>query len=236
MGIYSNQKLSKTLRIVTNPKESETNYYNIIYEYIDSFPVNLIIIASVVPAISDIFRNIFSNNIKIPHFFVTANTPLGIVYPVEDPSFIGADLVVNVYSAWKKYNKNCIIIDLGTATTVQLIDINGKYYGASILPGVLSATNGLINNAAKLSGINIENTDILLGKNTKEALLSGCVIGHAFAIEGYIKRIKEDYSNLENIITIATGGFANLISRQTNMIDILDETLTLDGLYLIGSI
>jgi type III pantothenate kinase len=102
------------------------------------------------------------------------------------------------------------------------------------MPGLITASNNLFENAALLSQIKMETPPQLLGTNTVEALLAGIVKGHAYAIDGFVVNIKKEYKDLTDIKTIATGGIAGLIAEQSKTIDVVDKDLTLAGLAMIG--
>jgi len=170
---------------------------------------------------------------------VDGNSPLGLIFEVTDPSFIGADLVMNAYAAWKKYQQSCIICDLGTATTIQLVTRQGRFLGTVIAPGIRTAANHMFEKAALLSEIELTTPPHILGTNTRDAMLSGIVTGHAYMLEGFISRIKSEYAQAQPFMVIATGGIADLIAPLVPAIEIVDKTLTLDGLnlaarYLLG--
>lgn len=240
-GVYDDASLKCTFRMSSDLNKTADEYFVLI----DSiFKNNLIIlnniskvmISSVVPSLTRCFEHLILRYFNCPHFCVNGLSPIGLTYSVENPSFIGADLIVNAYSAWKKYKQSTIICDMGTATTIQLIDSNGHFHGTSILPGVITGANHLFSNTALLSNIQIEKPQVLLGQNTKDALLSGIVLGHAFLIDRFITEIKKEYSHLGQFLSVATGGISSLICEHCKNIDFIDKTLTLDGLYQISRI
>ncbi len=240
-GVYEKDLLKCTIRISSDLNKTADEYFVLIdcickkYE-IDLNKICKVMISSVVPSLTRCFEHLTQRFLNCPISVINGLSPLGLTYEVENPSYIGADLIVNAYSAWKKYNESCIICDMGTATTIQLVDANGHFHGTSILPGVVTGANHLFEKTALLSNIQIEKPQVLLGTNTKDALLSGIVYGHAFLIDRFITEIKSKYKHLGNIKSIATGGISSLISEQCHHIDVIDKTLTLDGLYKISLI
>ena len=152
---------------------------------------------------------------------------------MENPDFIGADLIVDAFIAKEKYKTNCIICDFGTATTIQLVGADGYFYGTVIAPGIKTSADSLFLKTAQLSKIELQTPKSILGTNTKDSLLSGIIYGSIFMIDGIIRQIKKEFNNLENIKVIATGGLAHLVSEDSEEIEIIDENLTLDGLNLI---
>jgi type III pantothenate kinase len=215
MGFYSGRTIVCSWRLSTDKSRTEDEYYTIIKNLAVENEINFnrigkAVISSVVPELTRLFSHLNKKYIKCPLQVVDAYTDLGLKYPVKDPGFIGSDLVVNAFSALKKYKANCIICDFGTATTIQLVSADGNFRGTIISP-----------------------PETLLGTNTKDALLSGIITGNAIMLDGFIKAIKEQYKNLGKIKTIATGGIAELICRNSKEIDVIDKMLTLDGLNMI---
>jgi len=232
-GIYHDLVLVNTWRMASLKIRTSDEYYVLIKNLTADFEIDYIAVSSVVPAIGKTIEHMIQKYFKAPYLFVDGNTELGLKYLVQDPSFIGSDLIVNAYSAWKKYQTNCIVCDFGTATTIQLVGVDGCFHGTIIMPGMLTGADSLFEKAALLSNIQFESPTVLLGTNTRDALLSGIIKGHAYSIDGFIKELKTDFNHLENIRIIATGGISNLIAEHSEHIEIIDKTLTLDGLSLI---
>ena len=141
-------------------------------------------------------------------------------------------MIANAYGAWQKYRSACIILDLGTATKVQLVSAEGCFEGTAIAPGLKTGADQLFEKAALLSPIEITTPPVLLGTNTRDALLSGIVEGHAFMLENYVHRVKLEHPGLGNIRTVLTGGIADLVKPLVPSAEIVDKTLTLDGIHL----
>lgn len=240
-GIYINQEMQRVWRISTDHKKTSDEYFSVLFTLAEQSSMNLdvitkVVISSVVPSLTRCFEHLFQRYFNCPVINVNGYTPLGMTFAVQDPGFIGADLIVNAYSAWQKYQDNCIICDMGTATTIQLVDKKGYFYGTSIIPGVVTGANNLFEKAALLSNIQLEKAQHLLGTNTKDALLSGIVLGHAFLLDRFIYEIKKEWASLGSFKTIATGGISSLIGEHTKHFDIIDKSLTLDGLFKISQI
>ena len=238
MGFYSGETIVCSWRLSTDKSRTEDEYYTIIKNLaleneIDFNRIKKAVISSVVPELTRLFSHLNQKYIKCPLQVVNAYTDLGLKYPVKDPGFIGSDLVVNAFSALKKYKTNCIICDFGTATTIQLVSADGNFRGTIISPGVITSAKNLYESTALLSNIQLQTPETLLGTNTKDALLSGIITGNAIMLDGFIKAIKEQYKNLGKIKTIATGGIAELICRNSKEINVIDKMLTLDGLNMI---
>ena len=238
MGFYSNTQCQFTWRLNTDKAKTEDEYFSIIKQLADDrklilSQINKATISSVVPEITRIFSHLIKKYLKCDFEIINAYYELGLKFPMEDPGFIGSDLVVNAFSAITKYKTNCIICDFGTATTIQLVGKDGQFFGTIIAPGVITSAKNLFDSTALLSNVQLQKPKQILGTNTTDALLSGIITGTSIMLDGFIKALKKEYENLGLITTIATGGIAELICNDSKEIDIIDKNLTLDGLNLI---
>ena len=239
-GIYKDDVLIWHSRFKTDRNRTSDEYFGLVTALKgDTWSVEQIqkiAIASVVPDMTRMWLHIVNKYFKVTANIITGHSPLGLSYVVDDPGFIGADLIVNALAAWKKYKSSCIIIDFGTATTIQFISSAGQFMGAIIAPGIKTASAELFEKAALLSEIELMSPTSTLGTNTRDALLSGIVKGNALMIESFIKQLLDEHYKQKPIVTIATGGIADLIVPLVPSIDYLDKTLTLDGLHLAAKI
>jgi type III pantothenate kinase len=190
-----------------------------------------IIVSSVVPRISKIIRRWFPNALFVDHKNV------GIKIKVKKPADVGADRLVDALAAYQLYGGPAIIVDFGTATTFDVINSRGEYLGGAIAPGILLARDTLHERTAKLPKIEIKAPKNVIGKDTIEAMRSGLVFGYVAMVEGMIGRIAESRklkAEHRSPKVIATGGLARLICKYTDVIDIIDDKLTLKGLLVIS--
>lgn len=194
--------------------------------------INYVALGSVVPELSRIWRHLLQKYTSAKVFEINGLSPLDMHYKVGNPSALGADLVANGFAAWKKYRQSAIVIDLGTATTIQVISNSGVFEGAAIAPGLKTGATNLFAKAAQLFELEITPPTALLGTNTHDAVLSGIVYGHAFMLESFIYRLKEQYNHHAPLITILTGGMASLIMPYLPCVEYQDKNLTMDGFYL----
>lgn len=156
---------------------------------------------------------------------------LGMVPQIDNPKEAGADRLVDSVAAHSKYGGPVIVLDFGTATTLDVVDGDGNYAGGIIAPGVNLSLDALHAAAAKLPRIAVEAPERVIGKSTLECMQSGIYWGYISMIEGLIKRIREEYG--EELQTVGTGGLASLFAKGTDMIDHIDKDLTLTGLVEI---
>ncbi|MEH6475153.1 MAG: type III pantothenate kinase [Sneathiella sp.] len=156
---------------------------------------------------------------------------IGMVPQIDNPAEAGADRLVDAVAAHSKYGGPLIVIDFGTATTLDVVDSDGNYAGGIIAPGVNLSLDALHSAAAKLPRIAVERPAKVIGKNTIECMQSGIYWGYISMVEGLVTRMRHEFG--ENLRTVATGGLASLFARGTEMIDHIDQDLTLTGLVEI---
>ncbi len=160
-----------------------------------------------------------------------AKVDLGIKVLVDRPEQVGSDRLVNTVAAHAKYGGPLIIVDFGTATTFDVIDGQGSYMGGVISPGINLSLEALHQAAAKLPLISVERPEKVIGRDTVTAMQSGVFWGYVGLIEGIVGRIRMEMGS--DCRVIATGGLAPLFLNATDAIEMVDRSLTLDGLYMI---
>ena len=221
-GVFDHEKLKKKWNIETLKLEGENPDSRLRLK--TNSPV---IVSSVVPSKDKIIKKIF------PHaYFVTAENIKGIEVRAKK-SEVGADRVINALAAKELYGSPAIVVDFGTATTFDVVSANGEYLGGAISPGIGLSSEILHQATAKLPVIQIKAPKYLIGKNTKDAIRSGLVYGYVSMVEGMVNKLKSKIPiKRKKIKVIATGGFAKLIAKYTESINIVDPNLTLLGLRL----
>jgi len=237
-GLFAGKELIRTARFHSSVNRTADEYYSLLMPALreaEAINITEVVIASVVPELTRMWQHLFLRHFDIAATVITAHSDLGLKYRVADPDFIGADLVVNAFAAWQKYRSSAIIIDLGTATTVQFVSSTGVFEGTAIIPGMKTGARNLFEKAALLSEIEISAPPALIGTTTSAALLSGIVNSHAFLLETYIQKLKRQYFDHKRILTVLTGGMADLLKPLMPSVDIVDKTLTLEGLMLAAN-
>jgi type III pantothenate kinase len=155
----------------------------------------------------------------------------GISIKYENPKEVGADRIVNALAGYELYGGPLIIVDFGTATTFCTISARGEYLGGAIAPGIGISTDALFTRAAKLPRVELVKPPTVIGKNTVNSMQSGIIYGFAGQVDAIVNRIKKELQADPQVI--ATGGLAELISRESETIQRVDPLLTLTGLRLI---
>jgi type III pantothenate kinase len=189
------------------------------------------IISSVVPSVTPWLVEMCRTRFRIEADVITGAMDVGIRLDVEEPRQLGADRIVDCVAAIARYGSPAVIIDLGTATTFDVVDRNNVYRGGAIAAGVATSLKTLAANAAQLFNVELYVPDRVIGRNTADQLRAGLVTGHLAMLEGMIARIDEELG--ERAMVILTGGLAGLFAGRSPRFDIVDPDLTLSGLYLI---
>ncbi len=190
-----------------------------------------IAISSVVPNITIVFDRLVEKYFKKKALHITSSLKLGMEILYENPNAVGADRICNAVAGKEKYGYPLIILDFGTATTFDCIDLNGNYMGGVISPGIESAASVLHHKAAKLPKIELEFPDKIIGTNTDESMQSGIMYGIVEMIEGLVNKISVEMQSKPKVV--ATGGLASIISTKTDCIEVVDSELNLAGIYSI---
>lgn len=189
------------------------------------------IISSVVPQITNIAKLAAEKILKKEVMVLGPGIKTGLNILMDHPGQLGADLVADAVAGIQEYPLPLIIIDMGTATTVSVVDEKKNYIGGMILPGVGVSLDALVSRASQLSGIGIDAPKRVIGKNTIECMKSGVLYSNAGAIDGIIDRMEEELGMKTTVV--ATGGLAKKIVPFCKRKIILDEDLMLKGLWVI---
>ena len=187
------------------------------------------IISSVVPQLDFTLERMCVIYLKFKPLMLVPGLKTGLNLKVDNAKEVGADRVVNNVSAVKKYGAPLIIIDFGTATTFNVINAKSEFIVGVRAPGIKGSLDSLVNGTAKLPRVEIERPQSIIGKNTVTNMQAGIFYGFAGLVEYIVKKIKRELKS-ENITTVATGGFSEIIAKEITCIDYVDKLLTLEGL------
>ncbi|MDO5362077.1 MAG: type III pantothenate kinase [Eubacteriales bacterium] len=189
------------------------------------------IISSVVPQMTNIARLAAEKILKKEVMVLGPGVKTGLNIMMDNPGQLGADLVADAVAGLAEYPVPFIVIDMGTATTVSVVNEKKQYIGGMILPGVRISLDALTSRASQLSGISLEAPKRIIGKNTIDCMKSGLLYSNAAALDGIVERIEEELGQKTTVI--ATGGLAKKIIPHCKREIILDEDLLLKGLLVI---
>ena len=236
-GLFSGEgELVTSFRVSTARDRMPDEWYAMLAALLgssglSSTAIHSAIISSVVPSVTPWLIEMCHSRFGIDADVITGAMDVGITLDVEEPRQLGADRIVDCVAATERYGAPAIIIDLGTATTFDVVDRNNVYRGGAIAAGVSTSLRTLATNAAQLFNVELFLPDHVIGRNTADQLRSGIVTGHLAMLEGMIDRIDNELGQRATVIL--TGGLATLFAGQSPRFDIVDPDLTLDGLYLI---
>jgi len=234
------RKLKARWRIATDPRRTGDEYAVWLMQLLEirGVPreaVTQIIVSTVVPrALHNI--EVLARNYFFVEPLIVGRPPVdfGIDIDVDQPSSLGADRAVNAIAAHAKYTGDLIVVDFGTATTLDVIDFNGAYKGGIIAPGINLSLDALVGNTAMLPRIAIRAPEgpSVIGRNTEDQMLIGVFWGYVAMMEGLIARMRAEIGRPAKVI--ATGGLAVLFDEATDIFDAVDSELTLDGLAILA--
>ena len=195
--------------------------------------VDRVIFSSVVPPLSRTFYDVCRRYLDLIPIQVTRESDTGIRVETENPAEVGADRIVNAAAAYHLYPGPSITVDMGTATSFDVVSADGALLGVVIAPGLQLAAEALTGRAAQLNRVALEAPPQVLGRNTVHSMQSGLIFGYAGLVEGIISRLRVE-QDLAAAAVVGTGGLIGLIAPHTNAIDHLEPWLTLTGLRLIS--
>ncbi len=236
IGVFDNSKIIFVERLNTNKSSTILEYavsFKTVLEIykIDPETIEGSIISSVVPSVTSTVNEAIKKIINKNSIIVGSGIKTGLNILIDNPAQLGSDLVVGAVAGAAKYSLPLAIIDMGTATTISVIDSKRNYIGGMIIPGVRVSLDSLISRTAQLPNISFEPPVKIIGKNTVDCMKSGIIYGSAANIEGVLDRIENEIG--ETLTVVATGGLAEVIIPYCKRDIILDNELLLDGLMII---
>lgn len=231
-GIYHQDVLKTNFRLVTNPNITSDEIGLFVSEFfrVHRMPVEDIedvVIASVVPQVMFSVQNAMIKYLKKKPIIIGEN--IMVPMKVECYDSVGADCLVSGYAAFLKYQGPLVVIDFGTATTFSVISKEGVYQGGTIFPGIKISMEALYQHTAKLPMVELSEPNCAIGKDTVTSMQAGAIFGFVGATVYMVERLKEEMGG--DAYVVATGGLSSYIQNRTDIIDRVDKTLTLDGLY-----
>ncbi len=236
IGLYEGQTLAWHWRLATDharmPDEYGLQLLGLLTHARHS-PAGLqgIALASVVPNLTARVTQACREYLKTEPLVVDAGVKTGIRIRYEDPRAVGADRVADAVAVMHLYGGPACIIDFGTATTFNALTKEGDYLGGAITAGVNLAAEALFTRAAKLPRIDLQRPPSVIGRNTVHAMQSGLLFGYVSMVEGMVERFRAELG--QEIKVIATGGLAEIVAKETKVIQHIAPWLTLDGLRIL---
>ena len=236
LGLYEGEERGPSFRIATIHREMPDEYglkflsllkhAGILIDQIDG-----ICMASVVPPLTSKVIQACQDYLGHDPLNVDAGVKTGVRILYEDPKAVGADRIVDCAAVQRLYGGPACVVDFGTGTTFDAITAEGDYLGGAIAPGIGIAAEALFSRAAKLSRVDLVRPPSVIGRNTPHAIQSGLLFGYVGLVEGMVARFREELGPKMKVI--ATGGLAEVVAKETDVLEIIAPWLTLDGLHII---
>jgi type III pantothenate kinase len=193
--------------------------------------VDAAVISSVVPPATRPMEQLFARYFTLTPLLVGPGMKTGMPVLYENPRDLGADRIVNAVAAYAQFPQGAIVVDFGTATTLDVVTSRGEYAGGIITPGLLISADALYRSTAKLPRVEIARPKAVVGTNTVASIQSGLVYGYAGMIDALVNRIRAEVAYSPRVV--ATGGLGALVARESATIDEVDDLLTLRGLRIL---
>ncbi len=236
LGIFKGEELCAHWRLATINERMPDEYGTLLLQLFAHRgfrpeDVSGVAVASVVPALTGVFRELSAEYLSQEALIVDAGVKTGVRIRYENPRDVGADRVVDCAAVQHKYGGPACVVDFGTATTFDAISRDGEYLGGAIAPGIAIAAEALFARASKLYRVEIAPPSRVIGTNTVLAMQSGIFFGYVALVEGLVARFRRELG--EDMKVIATGGLAEKVAPETTAIQYVDPWLTLDGLRLV---
>jgi type III pantothenate kinase len=236
LGLFDDGKPRAHWRIATDRARLTDEYAMLILDLsaanqIQTRDVTGVAISSVVPPLTPVFADLAKHYLKQTPIVVGPGIKTGMSIRTDNPTEVGADLIVNAVAAREVYGAPVIVIGFGTATTFSAVSAQGDFVGVAIAPGIETGAEALFRFAAKLPQVELTRPPHAIGKNTVHSMQAGLVFGFAGLVEGVIKRMRAELGGTARVV--ATGGLAQLIAAETDVIEVVEPNLTLLGLRLI---
>jgi type III pantothenate kinase len=240
LGIFEGTKVLYSWRLTT-VRERTGDELGLLVEglftsaHVDRKKITGVILASVVPPLTAPAVEMVQRYFGIKALIVDHTLKLGMPILYDTPADVGADRIVNGIAAYEKYGRAgqhpLVVVDFGTATTLDAISGKGEYLGGAICPGVTISADALFQRAARLPKIDVRKPATVIGRTTIGAMESGLFWGYVDMVEGLVRRMSAELGG--DVRCIATGGLAPVIAPETKLIHHVDADLTLDGLRIV---
>ncbi len=236
IGCIDDEKIYFEERISTDYSKTEIEYYVLFKMVAELHRINTeritgAIISSVVPPLLKVIKSAIEKLTGKEPLVVGPGVKTGLNILMDNPRQVGSDMIVDAVAGIKEYGAPLAVVDIGTATTISVVDKNKNYIGGLIMPGVCVAADSLVERTAQLQKISFEAPERVIGKNTIDCMKSGIILGNAACIDGMIDRMEEELGY--KLTVIATGGLARVIIPNCRRKIIEDQELLLKGLKII---
>lgn len=237
-GVFEGERLVNSFRVASK-KSSTADEYGIVVRdllesaKIDKSQIDGVIMSSVIPQLNYTMEHMCEYYLGKKPIVVGPGIKTGMNLKVDSPREVGADRIVNSVAAHKKYGGKSpmVCIDFGTATTFNVLNVKGDLIGGVIAPGIKTSLGSLVNGTAKLPNIELELPGSCICKNTITNMQAGLLYGFVGVVDKICEMIQTELG--QEIFVVVTGGLGEIIARESKYVNVVDRTLTLNGLRLL---
>lgn len=235
-GAYRDSELVVDWRIATDRDKTDDEYAMVLRGLFQSAgleftQIDAVAISCVVPPLTDVFERMCRRYFGVSPLMVGPGIRTGMRILYENPKEVGADRICNAIAVYDKYGGPAIVVDFGTATTFTAVSAEGDFLGGAIAPGIGISVDALAEHTAQLPRVELVKPKTVIGRSTISAMQSGIIYGFVGQVEELISRTRQELGG--RAVTVATGGWAELIVGECRSFDHLDPMLTLEGLRII---
>jgi type III pantothenate kinase len=240
LGVFEGAALGRSWRLATARERTADELGLMISDLLERAripapAIDGVVMASVVPQLTGPMMEMSTRYLGLAPLNVEAGIELGMPNLYAHPSEVGADRLVNGIAAYEAYGRGrhepLIVLDFGTATTFDAISAKGEYLGGVICPGIQISADALFQRAARLPRIDVRKPESVIGRTTVASMQSGLFFGYVGMVEGLVKRLRGELGG--RAFCVATGGLAEVIAPETDVVDAVDRDLTLQGLRIV---
>jgi type III pantothenate kinase len=236
-GLFQGSELQSHWRLTTNPDRTPDEWGSAIGGFLiqgghSPNEVRAVCLASVAPAVTQSIVDGIALATGCAGIAVDARSPLPVRLDVDEPLTVGADRIVNVLAAVELFRADSVVVDFGTATTFDCVTADSRFIGGAIMPGLRTSADQLTRRAAKLPATELRAPARAIGRRTEECIQAGVLFGAADAVDGMVRRIKEEWPGKTRPRVVATGGLASVVAPLSTSIELTDPDLTLRGLRI----
>ena len=240
LGVFEGAALGRSWRLATARERTADELGLMVSELLErgripQSTIDGVVLASVVPQLTGPMIEMAKRYLGLATLNVEAGIDLGMPNLYAHPSEVGADRLVNGIAAYEMYGRGrglpLVVLDFGTATTFDAISAKGEYLGGVICPGIQISADALFQRAARLPRIDVRKPASVIGRTTVTSMQSGLFFGYVAMVEGLVHRLREELGG--TAYCVATGGLAEVIAPETDVVDAVDRDLTLQGLRMV---
>ena len=236
LGLHAGDEIGMCWRIATSLERTADEYGLQTVGFVQQAEIardaiSAVAMASVVPSLTGTFVEMCESYLEQTPLVVDAGVKTGVRILYDNPRQVGADRVADAAAVREMYGGPACIVDLGTATTFDAISTEGDYLGGAIAPGIEIAADALFQRAAKLPRVDIIRPPSAIGRTTVHSIQSGLLFGYVGLVEGMVERFRNELGSQMKVI--GTGGLADMLARETDVVQIIAPWLTLEGLRII---